>query len=157
MSFATFDQQVRLLAAERRGEEQLWRRFCTARRTAWAAEQLARALGRSTALLTLDALLERRTLRGGHSLGVQVVPIGAIVASEGRVGDFDCRFRPLRADSWDRWRSVARVLVRGDTLPPVELLAVGGQYAVRDGHHRISAAAALGQHEVDAVVTVLVG
>jgi hypothetical protein len=37
----------------------------------------------------------------------------------------------------------------------VELLLFTGQYAVRDGHHRISAAVVLGQRDVDAVVTVL--
>jgi hypothetical protein len=37
---------------------------------------------------------------------------------------------------------------------PVELIQVGEVYFVRDGHHRISVAAALGQQEVDASVTV---
>ncbi|HMQ35532.1 MAG TPA: hypothetical protein PKD53_32795, partial [Chloroflexaceae bacterium] len=83
------------------------------------------------------------------------VPIARIVASEGRSGDFDRRFRPLTTHTWDRWRGVALALVRGEALPPVELIAVGDSYAVRDGHHRISAAAALGQREVDALVMVV--
>ena len=43
----------------------------------------------------------------------------------------------------------------GDTLPPVELLRVGDRYFVRDGHHRISIAKALGHNSVDAVVTMV--
>ena len=44
--------------------------------------------------------------------------------------------------------------MRGRSLPPVELIQLGDAYFVRDGHHRISAAAALGQQEIDAQVTV---
>jgi hypothetical protein len=39
-------------------------------------------------------------------------------------------------------------------LPPVRLIQVGDVYFVRDGHHRISVAKALGQTEIDAVVSV---
>jgi hypothetical protein len=42
----------------------------------------------------------------------------------------------------------------GKTMPPVELIRVGNAYFVRDGHHRISVAQALGQEEVDAQITV---
>jgi len=148
-------EQVRWMAGEQRPEEGLLRRYRQAQGRAGRAALVARALGRSAGLATLDGLLAGRPVRGRRSAGLRSVPIDAIVASEGRTGDFDARFRPLRADSWDRWRSVAHAMLRGDPLPPVELIAVGGRYAVRDGHHRISAAAALGQREVDANVTVL--
>jgi hypothetical protein len=39
-------------------------------------------------------------------------------------------------------------------LPPVVLVQVGDIYFVRDGHHRISVARALGQLNIDARVTV---
>ena len=39
-------------------------------------------------------------------------------------------------------------------LPPVALIQVGHLYFVRDGHHRISVARALGQETIDAEVTV---
>ena len=41
----------------------------------------------------------------------------------------------------------------GIELPPVELVRVAEVYFVRDGHHRISVAAALRVHEIDALVT----
>jgi ParB-like chromosome segregation protein Spo0J len=42
---------------------------------------------------------------------------------------------------------------RGLTLPPVDLIRVGESYFVRDGHHRVSAARALGQAFIEATVT----
>jgi hypothetical protein len=39
-------------------------------------------------------------------------------------------------------------------MPPVELIRVGDVYFVRDGHHRVSVARALGQAYIDAEVTV---
>jgi hypothetical protein len=37
--------------------------------------------------------------------------------------------------------------------PAVDLIKVGDAYAVRDGHHRISVAKALGEDFIDAQVT----
>jgi hypothetical protein len=36
----------------------------------------------------------------------------------------------------------------------VELIQIGQEYFVRDGHHRISVASSLGQAQIDARVTV---
>ena len=41
-----------------------------------------------------------------------------------------------------------------EALPPIELIRVGGEYYVRDGHHRLSVAHALGEHFIEAEVTV---
>jgi hypothetical protein len=155
MSYGTPEQQARWLAIEALPDEALLDRYRQASLRAGFAAALARVTGRSTALKTLDGLLAGRRPRGSRFAGLQSVPIAAIVASEGRSSDFDACFRPLRTTTWGRWRSVALALARGDSLPPVELIAVGDRYAVRDGHHRISAASALGQREVDALVTAL--
>ncbi|MFN2186580.1 MAG: hypothetical protein ACK2UU_21575, partial [Anaerolineae bacterium] len=53
-----------------------------------------------------------------------------------------------------RWLSIARARQQGKDLPPVVLIRVGDVYFVRDGHHRISVAQALGQLDVEARVTV---
>lgn len=155
MSFFSSDPQARWMLAEAQPEDDLLRRYHQAHLRARLLAAVTRARGRSAALPSLDALLAGRTARGSRFAGPRSVPITAITASEGRCGDFDTRFRPLRVETWDRWRSVALAYLRGHPLPPVELLAVGDVYAVRDGHHRISAAAILGQREVDAIVTVL--
>ncbi len=40
-------------------------------------------------------------------------------------------------------------------LPPVELIQIGHEHFVRDGHHRISVARALGEYDIEAEVIAL--
>ena len=49
---------------------------------------------------------------------------------------------------------MAEAWLEGVALPPVELIRGGDVYFVRDGHHRISVAAACEAREIDALVTV---
>jgi hypothetical protein len=42
----------------------------------------------------------------------------------------------------------------GMSMPPVELVQVKDAYFVRDGHHRISVARAMGQRDIEAEVMV---
>jgi hypothetical protein len=53
-----------------------------------------------------------------------------------------------------RWLRVAAARDQGKVLPPVVLVQVGDVYFVRDGHHRISVARALGQLDIEAEATV---
>lgn len=80
------------------------------------------------------------------------VPIEKIVGSEGRAQDFDKQFRPLVNHIRDRWIGVAIAYRRGKALPPVELIQVGDEYYVRDGHHRISVAKLFGQATIEAKI-----
>ena len=41
---------------------------------------------------------------------------------------------------------------RGVTLPPISVVPVGDGYAIRDGHHRVSVAKALGALTISAIV-----
>jgi hypothetical protein len=75
--------------------------------------------------------------------------------SEGRSGDFDCDFNPMHYRSMDRWVSVAVARSSGAALPDIELIQLGEDYFVRDGHHRISVARAFRQEYIDAKVIVL--
>ena len=45
---------------------------------------------------------------------------------------------------------------RGEALPPVDLMKIGEIYFVRDGHHRVSVARALGARDIDAYVTEVI-
>jgi hypothetical protein len=90
---------------------------------------------------------------GGRFAGVNTVPVKAIRGSEGRTRDFDADFNPLTDNIQDRWVSIYNAQKRGAALPPVELIRVAETYFVRDGHHRISVARALGQEYIEAVVT----
>ena len=51
-----------------------------------------------------------------------------------------------------RWLSIAVARLNGQAMPAVELIKVGAAYAVRDGHHRISVARALGESFIEAEV-----
>jgi hypothetical protein len=66
--------------------------------------------------------------------------------------DFDDTFYPRHERMRSRWLNVASLRLAGVALPPVELIHSGGIYFVRDGHHRISVAKALGEVYIDAEV-----
>ena len=84
--------------------------------------------------------------------GVQTIAVCDIVGSEDRSGDFDIDFNPLRESMRDRWLSVFSAWTRGVALPPIELVRGPDGYYVRDGHHRLSVARALGQDYIEAIV-----
>jgi hypothetical protein len=63
------------------------------------------------------------------------------------------RFLPRRAGSQaPRYRSVLGAMRAGQALPAIEVYALGEEYYVADGHHRVAAARALGQLYLDALV-----
>ncbi|HMQ30151.1 MAG TPA: hypothetical protein PKD53_05455 [Chloroflexaceae bacterium] len=109
---------------------------------------LRRLAGRQVGLRCLGAAEQR----GGRDMGHQTVAIGEIVGSEGRTRDFDRAFAPISERSRDRWMSVAQARFRGRALPAVLLVRAEDGYYVRDGHHRISVARALGEEFVEAEV-----
>jgi hypothetical protein len=110
--------------------------------------------GRSNRLLDLAAVRRSCDVRSRRFGGTRAVPLDQIRGSEGRRGDFDADFRPLGGHTKDRWVSIATAQQMGRTMPPVDLIQVGDAYFVRDGHHRVSVARALGQKAIDAQVTV---
>lgn len=110
--------------------------------------------GRSNRLLDLAAVRRACDVGSRHFGGIRAVPLDQIRGSAGRCGDFDADFRPLGGHLKDRWVSIATAQQMGRTMPPVDLIQVGDAYFVRDGHHRISVARALGQKAIDARVTV---
>lgn len=87
-----------------------------------------------------------------HYAGHRSIPIDHIRGSEGRTEDFDDTFYPLHDRLQSRWLNVAIVRLSGESLPVVQLIHTGGMYFVRDGHHRISVAKALGEAYIDAEV-----
>jgi hypothetical protein len=97
---------------------------------------------------------ENQHIENRYSAGVQTVAMDQIQGSQGRCRDFDRAFYPLQRHSESRWLRVATARELGIALPLVELVQVGNIYFVRDGHHRISVAQALGQTEIEAEVRV---
>jgi hypothetical protein len=110
--------------------------------------------GRSRCLLDLGEIKATCAVHGHRDAGIHTVPISQIRGSEGRCTDFDHDFNPLQEHNQRRWLHVAGVWEWGKALPPVELVQIGEFYFVRDGHHRISVARALGQRTIEARVVV---
>jgi hypothetical protein len=80
------------------------------------------------------------------------IPVKKIVGSEGRTKDFDSKFNPISDHLEDRWIGVAAAHPEGIPLPPVQLIQVGDEYYIRDGHHRVSVANAIGQTSIEAQI-----
>jgi hypothetical protein len=110
--------------------------------------------GRSRGLLALGEVGETSPSETRSGGGVRMVNISEIQGSESRSADFDRDFNPLQNHTEGRWLSVAQARQQGKTLPPVALIQVGDLYFVRDGHHRLSVARALGQKAIEATVEV---
>jgi ParB-like chromosome segregation protein Spo0J len=104
-------------------------------------------------MLPFEEVVESLGRVGQHDLGLQVVPLDAIVGSVDRTVDFDRGLRPTSARLRSRWERIAAAQRRGEALPPVSLYKVGDLYFIRDGHHRVSVAKSLGRKDIDAYVT----
>jgi hypothetical protein len=102
----------------------------------------------------LDLAEYKIYMKNGSFKAQRDVEIDDIRGSESRQKDFDDKFYPLTNRTRQRWQSIARASEQGMNLPPVELIQVGKIYFVRDGHHRISVARALGWKTISAHVTV---
>jgi hypothetical protein len=92
-------------------------------------------------------------VEGERRLGLQVIPLDSIVGSVDRTREFDRRFRPTSARVRQRWERLATAHRRGEAIPPIDVYRVGELHFVRDGHHRVSVAHALGLSTIDAYVT----
>jgi hypothetical protein len=130
--------------------------FSRARRARLLAE-IGRRLRREpddvALMLPFEEVVEALGRTGQVDLGLQVVPLEAIVGTVDRGVDFDRGFRPTSARLRSRWERIASAQRRGEALPPVSLYKVGDLYFVRDGHHRVSVAKSLGRSDIDAYVT----
>ena len=107
---------------------------------------LAKLAGKANKLQTLS----RRPAASRRTTKTVVVPLAKIVGTEGRSDDFDAKFNPLKRHNRERWIGIVAARQTGVTLPAVDLVRDGNKYFVRDGHHRISAAKAMGQLEIEA-------
>jgi hypothetical protein len=128
----------------------LYNRTCS--RARWA-QMLSTLTGQGCGLVSLAGIEHECKIHNRHNAGIQPVPIRRICGSEERCGDFDIAFRPRNPACRARWLNIAIARQLGVVLPPVDLIQVEQVYFVRDGHHRISVARAMGQEEIDAEIT----
>ncbi len=113
---------------------------------------LAKILGHNMRMLDLSEFRQQDLYASKSYVGNRSVPIDRIRGSESRCDDFDINLRPLRDHLRQRWIDVAVARMNGVAMPAVELIHVGGFYFIRDGHHRVSIARALGEKFIDAIV-----
>ena len=125
-----------------------------------------RAVGRRLLALgrprILPSLFDRHPHAGSASrraLGLRVVPIDRIVGTARHPSQNTDDFLPLprlRGRNWTaRWQRLNRATSQLVTLPPVDLLQVGDEYWVVDGHNRVAAARRNGSVAIDADVVEL--
>ena len=89
-------------------------------------------------------------------LGVQPIAVASIAGSVDphKAEAFDADFRPPPYGR-QRWSQMFHAVQAGSALPPISVYRFEGRHYVRDGHHRVSVARALGQTDIDAEVTEL--
>jgi hypothetical protein len=130
--------------------------FLRARRHAAAARVAARLRGEPNdvrMILPYEEVIEALGFVSERSVGREVVALDAIVGTVDRDRDFDRSFRPTSGRVRSRWENIAAATRRGEPMPPVDLVRIGEIYFVRDGHHRVSVARALGRRDIDALIT----
>ncbi|NTW97547.1 MAG: hypothetical protein HGB28_03255 [Oscillochloris sp.] len=129
------------------------RNFDRILRHGWIDRLIDAICGRSSALLCLADMQSPPPPDSEEILGIQMVPLARICGSEGRVHDFDRHFAPLHEHIRERWVSLAALRSEGHPLPPVDLVQVGADYYILDGHHRVSIAHAFNDDTIEARVT----
>jgi hypothetical protein len=133
--------------------------FLRARRHATAARLIGRLRGEPDdvgVIIPYEEVIAALGFESERLLGPRVVALDAIVGTIDRARDFVRSFRPTSRRVRSRWEHIAAAMRRGEALPPVDLVKVGEIYFVRDGHHRVSVARALGLSDIDAHVTEVV-
>lgn len=115
-----------------------------------------RLIGKSHKLIDFIAMQTKCELGSSFDLGLQTIPLHLVNGSVDRVEDFDAMFF-LKSDqgSAERWMRAVELYLLNENVPAVDVIQVGERYFVKDGHHRVSAARAIGMKYIDAQVCVL--
>ena len=100
-------------------------------------EEVAQALGRV----------------GERRLGLELISLDSIIGTVDRAREFDRDFRPTSPRVRERWQRINLAQRRGEAMPPIDVYRIGELHFVKDGHHRVSVAHALGYRDIEAYVT----
>ncbi len=121
--------------------------------------QLSRRLGRDPdfdVILPFEEVVEALGRVEERYVGLETIEIHRILGTVDRARGFDRQFRPTTARVRMRWERIANAVRRGEPLPPISVYRIGEVYFVRDGHHRVSVARALGRDTIDAYVVEVI-
>src|SRR3954454_17161809 len=120
--------------------------------------QLARRLSRDSrdvdVILPFDEVVDALGRVEERYIGLQTIDLDSILGTvdRGAHGGFDRQFRPTTPRVRARWERIANAARRGEARRPISVYRVGDVHFVRDGHHRVSVARALGRNTIDAYV-----
>jgi hypothetical protein len=131
-------------------------------RDAWRRRGVAATRRKRDEREVLPSLFDRHpaaTVAPRRRVGLRGVPIDRIVGTMRHPSQNTADFLPLprlRGQNWRaRWQRINGAMDGLAVLPPVDLVQVGDEYFVEDGHNRVAAARLAGAAEVDADVTQL--
>lgn len=117
-------------------------------------QMVAQFTGQPRKLLWLSDVEQTHHVVDHNEVGTRDIEVERIHGSLGKGDEFDRDFHPRRRGMVDRWVQVAQAIVDTNIiLPPIEVVQANDNYYVIDGHHRVSAARALGRLYVRANVT----
>ncbi len=107
-------------------------------------------------ILPFEEVVAALGRRGERSLGLQTIPLDSIVGTVDRGREFDRAFRPTSGRVRLRWERIATAVRKGEAMPPIDVYRIGELHFVKDGHHRVSVAGALGHEVIEAWVTEII-
>jgi hypothetical protein len=117
------------------------------------AQRLRRVPSDFNLVLPFEEVVQALGRRGERRLGLQTIEVDSIVGTVDRGREFDRRFMPTTGRVRSRWERIATAMRRGEEIPPIDVYRIGELHFVKDGHHRVSVARALGFKVIDAFVT----
>ena len=109
-----------------------------------------------TAILPFDEVVRALGRRGERYLGLKTIELDSIVGTVDRGREFDRRFNPTSGRVRPRWERINTAQRKGQAMPPIDVYRIGELHFVKDGHHRVSVARALGHKDIDAYVTEII-
>jgi hypothetical protein len=124
-----------------------------------AMSQIAARLRREgdlSTILPFEEVVRALGRREERNLGLQTIELDSIVGTVDRGREFDRRFRPTTGRVRPRWERINTAQRKGQSMPPIDVYRIGELHFVKDGHHRVSVARALGFDVIDAYVTEIV-
>jgi hypothetical protein len=130
--------------------------FNRARRRAALAKLSSRLRGQPgdvSTLLPFEEVVEALGRTGERRIGLETIALASIVGSVDRADEFDRNFRPRSGRVRARWQRINEAQRRGQGMPPIDVLRIGGLHFVVDGHHRVSVARHLGLDVIEARVS----
>jgi hypothetical protein len=104
-------------------------------------------------ILPFEEVVQALGRVGERRLGQQLIPLDSIVGTVDRTREFDRSFRPTSPRVRERWQRINQAQRKGAPMPPIDVYRIGELHFVKDGHHRVSVARALGYGDISAYVT----